>query len=139
MAMVAKSRKMKANSAKRRWQKTVLHDQGMDGGRIVRDIARTQHTAQSILGTPRPLAWPDIVGALINPTNQRYSAKVDLLDTVVCEHGVPEQVRRIVVVKGKLRRGVFRALILYKTSRVAFSSPQPLLPCTPCPLYFIES
>jgi len=92
MAMVAKARKAKAKSEKRdRGQKVFLHDQGMDGGNIVRDIARTQLTAQSILGTPRPLSWLDIVRTLIHPTKPRYSAKVDLLDTVVCEHGVPEQ------------------------------------------------
>ena len=89
--MVAKAKRMEAGTQKHaRAQKTVLHDQGMDSGSITRDIARTQHTAQTILGTPRPMDWTDIVQTLINTKNSRYSARLDLLDTVVCTHGVPE-------------------------------------------------
>ena len=73
-----------------RQQKVTLHDQGMDGGNIIRNIARTQNTAQSVLGTPRFIPFTEILQSLINPSNPRYNAKVDLIDIVTCDHGQPD-------------------------------------------------
>lgn len=67
--------------------KTTLHDIGVDSGGTLRNIARTQQTAQSVLGTPTPVEWESVLKSLYNGKEANTSASVDLLDTVLCEHG----------------------------------------------------
>ncbi|GMI02768.1 hypothetical protein TrLO_g5677 [Triparma laevis f. longispina] len=69
--------------------KTTLHDIGVDSGGTLRNIARTQQTAQSVLGTPTPVEWESVLKSLYNGKEANTSASVDLLDTVLCEHGIP--------------------------------------------------
>ncbi|GMI13015.1 hypothetical protein TrVE_jg4274 [Triparma verrucosa] len=89
-SMVAKKKRQGSrNGRNRNKAKTTLHDMGVDGGGTLRNIARTQSTAQSVLGTPTPIEWETVLKSLYNGRDSSTSASVDLLDTVLCEHGIP--------------------------------------------------
>ena len=88
LSMVAKKKRQGSRNGRNRNQaKTTLHDMGVDGGGTLRNIARTQSTAQSVLGTPTPIEWETVLKSLYNGRDSSTSASVDLLDTVLCEHG----------------------------------------------------
>ena len=68
------------------WHKEFLVDPGIDGGGIRRDITRDTQVAKRLLVQATPLGWDWIMRSIYSK-HAAECARVDILDTVVCEAG----------------------------------------------------